>query len=228
MQITQRRFGTDLAFFLLSLVAGFGLNMRAADWPQWRGINREDICTETGLLKQWPQGGPRLVWKAKGLGSGFSTVSVVGDRLYTTGQSSDSSSVVAVKAADGALVWSAKLGKASSPGGYVGPRSEPAVAGDSVYALGQSGDLICVDSAAGTERWRKQYVKDFGGTEPQWGFSEAPLVDGDKIIITPGGRDGTRKYHRLFWKSEPPHAIAGAPSGQFPAFSHRARRPSAN
>ena len=76
------------------------------------------------------------------------------------------------------LVFKIKLGKASSPGGYVGPRSQPTVAGDVVYALGQSGDLVCVDAATGTERWRKEYVKDFGGTEPQWGFSEAPLVDG--------------------------------------------------
>src|SRR5207237_5848193 len=118
----------------------------AEDWTQWRGPNRDGICTETGLLKQWPPAGPRLVWKANGLGSGFATVSVVGERIFTTGQSSDSSSVIAINAANGQAVWSAKLGKASSPGGYVGPRSQPTVAGDVVYATGHSGALVGVDA----------------------------------------------------------------------------------
>src|SRR5438874_4243402 len=207
MQIFQRSSYACLLPFLVCVFASLGADTRAADWPQWRGPNRDDLCSETGLLKQWPAGGPRLAWKANGLGSGFATVSVVGDRIFTTGQTSDSSSVLAINAANGQLMWSAKLGKSSSPGGYIGPRSEPTVAGDSVYAVGQGGELVCVDAATGAERWRKEYIKDFGGTEPNWGFSDAPLVDGDKIIVTPGGRDGTlaaldRKSGAVLWRSK--------------------------
>jgi len=196
-----------LLVLALWIVAVHASESRGEDWPQWRGPGRDGICAETGLLKQWPSGGPRLVWKANGLGTGFATVSVVGDHIFTTGQSSESSSVVAINVGTGKLIWSAKLGRSSSPGGYSGPRSEPGVVDGSVYALGQSGELISVDIATGNEKWRKEYVKDFGGTEPQWGFSEAPLLDGDKIIITPGGRDGTlaaldRKTGAVLWRSK--------------------------
>src|SRR5262245_60496321 len=120
----------------------FGLPGWGNDWAQWRGPNRDGICGETGLLKDWPPGGPPLVWKASGLGEGYSTVSVVGDRLYTTGQKGSSTFVLSLNAADGKIVWSAKLGQAGAPGTpkYEGTRSTPAVDGDLVYAIGQYGE----------------------------------------------------------------------------------------
>jgi outer membrane protein assembly factor BamB len=113
----------------LLLVAGLG-SLAADDWPQWRGPNRDGISKETGLLKEWPASGPRLVWKAAGLGSGYSTVAVVGERIYTTGDRADANYLVALNLADGKILWSAKLGgKAGAPGwgGFAGPRATPTV-----------------------------------------------------------------------------------------------------
>ena len=162
------------------------------DWPQWRGPNRDGISTETGLLKSWPAGGPQLAWKATGLGRGYSSVSIVGNRIFTVGDADDSSAVVALDLAGGKILWSAKLGKTGGGDGYPGPRSTPTVDGDLVFALGQFGDLVCFESGSGKERWRKNLAIYFSGRMMSgWGYSESPLVDGDKMVCTPGGANGT-------------------------------------
>jgi outer membrane protein assembly factor BamB len=165
----------------------------ADDWPQFRGPNRDGLSKEAGLLKDWPTGGPPLAWKAKGLGKGYSTVSVADGRVYTIGDRNVSSFVVALKETDGTPAWSTKLGKTGSVGwgNFEGPRAAPTVAGKSLYAVGQNGELVCYDNGTGAEKWRKDFRKDFGGQLPEWGYSEAPLVDGDKVIVTPGGADGS-------------------------------------
>ncbi len=178
------------------------------DWPQFRGPNRDDVSTETGLLKDWPAGGPRLVWKATGLGAGHGGVAVAGNRIYTTGDKGDSSFVVALNAADGQQVWSSRLGKPGPVGSpeHDGPRGTPTVAGDLVFALGQWGELVCLETARGKEQWRKDFIKDFGGTCPNWGFAESPLADGDKVVVTPGGAQGAvvalnQKTGAVVWRS---------------------------
>lgn len=162
----------------------------AADWPGWRGPNRDDLCSETGLLKDWPKDGPPLVWKATGLGEGYSTVSISGEHIYTIGERGPSSFVVALKVADGSSVWNVKLGQSGAPGGYAGPRGAPTLDGDYLYALGHYGELACFETATGKEHWHKSLTKDFGGTAPGWGYAEAPLVDGNKVVVTPGGSQG--------------------------------------
>jgi len=159
------------------------------DWPQWRGPRRDNLSSDTGLLKQWPKDGPPLAWKAKGVGAGYSSVAVAGGRIYTMGDGEDSSYVHALDL-DGKMIWSTKVGR---PGGnYEGTRSTPTVAGDRVYALGQWGDLVCLDAASGKEQWRKNLEKDFGGRMMSgWGYAESVLVDGDKVVCTPGGDKGT-------------------------------------
>lgn len=160
------------------------------DWPAFRGANRDDISTETGLLKQWPEDGPKLAWTGKGLGSGYSTVSVVGNRLYTMGDKDGSSNIFALDAENGNIVWTAKVG---APGGnYDGTRCTPSISEGKVYGLGQFGDLICVDAAGGKEVWRHNIDKEFGGKMMSgWNFSESPLIDGKLLICTPGGQKGT-------------------------------------
>lgn len=180
--------------------------LSSADWPQWRGPNRDDHCTETGLLKDWPTGGPTLVWTATGLGKGFATVSVVGDRLFTAGEKGDSGFLMALNTADGKQVWATKFGKPADPGGFVGPRAAPTVDGELLFAIDQSGELVCLKATDGTEIWRKNLVKDFGGQQPNWGYTESPLVDGDKVIATPGGSKGAvvalnKKTGALVWQS---------------------------
>src|SRR5580765_563292 len=180
------------ALFAGSLLATLAAVAAPGDWAQWRGPNRDDISTETGLLKEWSSQGPPLVWKATGLGKGFSTVSVADGRIFTIGDQDNASFVVALNAADGKVAWSAKLGKPGAPGwgGFEGPRSTPAMSGDVVIGIGQWGEVGCFDAATGKEKWRKDFTKDYGGTRPEWGFAESPLADGDKIVFTPGGNAG--------------------------------------
>jgi outer membrane protein assembly factor BamB len=183
-----------LGLFALCLTAPFAVSVSAADadWPQWRGPNRDGISTEAGLLKRWPAGGPPLAWKIKGIGAGYSGVSVAGGRIYTMGDSTDTSFIFALNEADGKQVWAAKVGKIGGGEGYPGPRCTPAIDDGLVFALGQFGDLVCVDAATGEARWRKHLVSDFGGRMmSDWGYSESPLVDGDRLICTPGGPRGT-------------------------------------
>jgi outer membrane protein assembly factor BamB len=168
---------------LLALTAGAG------DWPQWRGPNRDDVSAEKGLLQSWPRGGPKLIWKGTGIGQGYSTVSVVGDKIFTMGDKGGASHVFALSKSNGKLLWSARVGK---PGGnYAGTRCTPTVDGQLLYAIGQFGDLVCFETDKGNERWRKNFKSDFKGNPGHWNFSESPLIDGDKLVCTPGGRDAS-------------------------------------
>jgi outer membrane protein assembly factor BamB len=181
----------------------------ANDWPQWRGPARDDVSTETGLLQDWPANGPKLIWKSEGLGDGYSTVAVAGKKVFTIGDKGNASFVSAVHETDGKAVWSAKLGKPGAPGwgGFAGPRATPTVAGDLLFAVGQWGELLCVESATGKERWRKDFARDFGGTRPEWGYAESPLVDDVNVVVTPGGPQGAiaainKKTGATVWQSK--------------------------
>jgi outer membrane protein assembly factor BamB len=197
---------TPCAVLLLSLTS---VALAApGDWPQFRGPNRDGASTETGLLQELPPGGPPLLWKATGLGIGYSTVSVVGNRLFTIGENTESSSVVALNTTDGKKIWSARLGKPGAPGqpAFEGPRSTPTVEGGLLAAVGQWGEMVCLEAATGKELWRKDYASDFGGKLPHWGYAESPLIDGDKVVITPGGPAGAvvalnKKTGALLWRS---------------------------
>ena len=195
--------GIVFAGLPLSVLAGSG------DWPQWRGPNRDGRSTETGLLQDWPEGGPPLVWKATGVGIGYATVSVVGERLFTMGDKDDANYVMALNRADGKPLWTAKVGKAGAPGwgGFAGPRCTPTVDGDRVYAVGQYGEAVCLDATIGEEVWRKDYAQDFGSELPEWGYAGMPLVDGDRVILVPGGKRGNlvalnKQTGEVIWQSK--------------------------
>jgi outer membrane protein assembly factor BamB len=200
---------TDHSRFTAKFVALFTLlaaAAEAADWPQWRGPNRDGISTETGLLKEWPTNGPPFLWLVHGIGSGFSSISIVGNHLFTMGDGQETSFVHALNLTTRKLQWSSKVGR---PGGdHPGTRCTPTVSGDLVFALGQWGDLVCLKTADGSEVWRKSMKKDFGGEMMSgWGYSESPLVDGDRLICTPGGAKGTlvaldKKTGERLWQSK--------------------------
>jgi outer membrane protein assembly factor BamB len=192
------------------LVASWSMSVRGepGDWPQWRGPNRDAVSTETGLLKRWPSGGPRLLWTATGLGVGYSTVSLQKDRLFTLGEEGDSNFVIALAREDGKLLWKTPLGRAGAPGwgGFAGPRAAPTVDGELLFAVGQYGEVVCLDTATGQQRWRKDYVGDFGGRLPEWGYAGMPLVDGPHVILMPGGSAGdlvalNKTSGELVWQS---------------------------
>ncbi len=165
----------------------------AGNWPQWQGPNRDGVSTETGLLKKWPEKGPPLAWTAKDLGLGFAGVSVQNGRVFTMGDQDKKQSVIAINERDGKQIWSTAIGTGkNNGGGYVGPRCTPAADGEHVYALTIDGDLACLDAATGDIVWSKNYKKDFDGKMMSgWGYAESPLVDGDRLICTPGGKEQT-------------------------------------
>ncbi len=129
-----------------------------ADWPQWRGPNRDAVAAESGLIAQWPETGPALLWKAGGLGTGFSSLALAGDRIYTLGDRESGQHLVAVNRADGKQVWATRLGGIWEDQ-FAGPRSTPTVDGDRVYALGTEGDLVASRPRrarrSGAATWRR-------------------------------------------------------------------------
>lgn len=168
---------------------GLTMSASAADWPQWRGPQRNEISQETGLLPSWPEGGPKQLWVFREAGLGYSGYAVVGDTLYTMGAREDQEFVIAVNIADGAELWATPIGATLHNGWGNGPRGTPAVVDGRVYALGGAGSLVCLQAADGAIVWRKE-LKDFGGKTPNWGYCESVLVDGDRVLCTPGGSNG--------------------------------------
>src|SRR5690242_9474556 len=137
------------------------------DWPQWRGPERNGISRETGLLKEWPKDGPKLLWQANDLGDGFSTPSVVGSRIYLmSNRGMENEFVEALSTQDGKVIWTTRVGKVGNPNQdppFPKARSTPTVDGDFIYALGSDGDLVCLEAKTGKVRWQKNLRKDFGG-----------------------------------------------------------------
>ena len=160
----------------------------ALDWPQWRGQNRDGMSRETGLLKTWPRTGPQVVWSAADLGAGFGSVSVRGDRVFVQGARNRQSIVFSLNRADGKVVWSRPLGSAGENDRGSGPRGTPTTDGDRLYALSENGDLACLRLQDGAVVWQRNILKDFRGSNPNWLISESPLVDGNLVVVSPGGR----------------------------------------
>jgi outer membrane protein assembly factor BamB len=200
-----------------TLVVGICLAVSAlavgADWPQWHGPDRTGVSKETGLLQSWPKQGPPLLWTYKDLGIGFSGPAIIGDRLYTMGARNEFTYVIAIDINKGSEVWSQKFGPIFTQDAYGdGPRSTPTIDGDYLYALDGTGELVCLETAKGKEIWRKNLIKNLGGeimlspTKQEWGYSESVLIDGDKLICTPGGEKGTlaaldKKTGAVLWRS---------------------------
>jgi len=187
----------------------------AADWPQWRGPNRDGISKETGLLREWPKEGPKLLWKQTDIGSGYSTPAVVGDRLFLlANEGLDNEFVAALAVQDGKRIWATRLGPVGNPKQqpeFPAARSTPTVDGDLVYALSSDGDLACVEKASGKQRWGKHLRTEFGGKPGIWAYAESPLVDGDTLVCTPGGSEATlvalnKLNGETIWKCALPEA----------------------
>jgi hypothetical protein len=182
----------------------------AGDWPQFHGPRRDALCAETGLATGWPAAGPKLLWKREDAGRGYSSVSIVAGRLFTMGDRRDGSResqfVIAIDLATHEEIWAARVG----PPNADGPRCTPTVDGPRLYAIGTDGDLVCLETATGKPVWRKNFVKDFGGQMmSMWKFSESPLVDGERLICTPGGKDAAivaldKRSGEVLWKAALP------------------------
>jgi outer membrane protein assembly factor BamB len=158
-----------------------------ADWNQFRGPKRDGHSPDTGLLKQWPSGGPPLAWKATGIGQGFSSVCVSGNRVFTTGESEGKCNLVALNAADGKILWKLPIGAPFTENqGGTGPRSTPATDGTLVVAIAPTGEIVCARVADGRMVWKKS-MTEFGASMSQFGFVESPFLDGGAVLVSPGG-----------------------------------------
>jgi outer membrane protein assembly factor BamB len=194
-------------FTMLFLLAFVALPLASADWPQWRGPHRDGISPETGLLDVWPEGGPRQIWKIQGLGEGYAALAIAHGRIFTQGERGDHQFVVALDAATGKKLWETAAGPAFPQDKGNGPRGTPTVDGDRVFALGGEGTLIALNAKTGSVLWSMNVVQKYGGRVPYWGISESPLVDGNNVIVTPGGAGAAivaldKKTGNLVWKSQ--------------------------
>lgn len=192
-----------IAFSLLISLALSSSNAqnKNGEWPQWRGPQSDAVCIETGLLPEWPKGGPPVVWDSKkvnkdpSVGTGVSSLAITKGRIYTMGdlvapESKGKKVFVSCLDADsGKLLWKTLIGPASVGGPGGGTRCTPTVDGDRVYALTTQGLLVCLKNADGSKVWEKDLVKEFGGRPPGFGgYSESPYIDGEKLVCTPGGK----------------------------------------
>ena len=189
------RFPMVAGFAALAATVAF-----AADWPQWRGPNRDGYSADKGLVAKWPAAGPKLLYtlsKPEDIGTGYGQPAVIGDKFYIVGADGSKQTakefLTCLSTKDGKRIWQKPLN--SSPGKYSdgwggGPRSTPTVQDGYVYVLGVTGDLVCFSADKGDEKWHKNLVKDFGGSIPTWGYSESVLIDGDTLLCTPGGKGG--------------------------------------
>ena len=202
-----------LCFSVVSVPSSASMAASTSDWPQWRGPRRDGISQERGLLKQWPTGGPKLLWQVNDIGDGFSTPVVVGSRIYLmSNRGMDNEFVQALSTQDGKVIWTTRVGNVGNPShdpAHAKARSTPTVDGNFIYALGSDGDLVCLEAGSGKIRWQKNIRKEFGGQPSPWAYAESPLVDGDAVVVTPGGAQATmvalnKKTGAVIWKSAIP------------------------
>lgn len=160
---------------------------KALDWTQFRGAKRNAQSMDTGLLKQWPAAGPAVAWKATGIGTGFSSACHSGKVVFTTGEEGNKSHLVAINFADGKIAWKLPMGPGfTEQQGGQGPRSTPATDGTVVVAVAPTGEIVCARVADGRTVWQKN-MKNFGANQPGFGFVESPFIDGNLVLLSPGG-----------------------------------------
>ena len=191
--------GVFLSFVLLPLAS--------AEWNQWLGPNRDGKSSETGLLAVWPESGPKQVWQVESLGAGYSSLAVNSGTLFTQGVKNGKQFLIALDAETGETVWETEHGKPYSNRRGGGPRGTPTVDDGRVYALGGDGNLICADAATGAKIWEKHLLKTYGARNINWGISESPLIDGNRIIVNAGGRGASivaldKATGKELWKTQ--------------------------
>lgn len=178
----------------------------AADWPQWRGPQGDGISRETGLLKQWPAGGPKKLWETA-LGSGYSAPSIVGGRIFVAYQKDGQQWATALEEKTGKELWKVQSGKEYKNASFDGPRVQPVVDGERVYCLDALGNLQCLQTKDGKEVWKKNILDEYQAKNVQWGVSAGPLVDGERLIVTPGESKGAsvvaldKKTGKELWRA---------------------------
>lgn len=202
-----RRSIAALAVFSLASMTS---PVQADDWLQWRGPNRDGVSKETGLAKQWPEAGPAVAWTVDSVGDSYSSLAVFDGRILTMGNVEGEGRIICLDEKTGEVVWSIKTPaetKGFTHGKGNGARGTPTIDEGRVFTIGGGGDVTCVNIDTGSVIWSKHLVSDFGGSVPGWGYSESALIDGNNVIITPGGNAGCivaldKKTGDVIWQSK--------------------------
>ena len=182
------------------------LAAQAAEWPQWRGLARDGKSAESGLLKQWPAAGPKVLWTATGLGEGYSSYSIAAGKLYTQGQQGKTEFVIALDANTGKKLWQTPAGNSYNESRGNGPRGTPTIDGQMLYSMSADGTLSVINKTDGKKQWELNVVDKFGAHVIHWGMSESPLIDGRQVIVQPGGRGASvvaldKTNGKIIWQS---------------------------
>ena len=180
----------SLTVLAASCVSAMAVEPLKEGWPQWGGVNRDHKSQETGLLQAWPEGGPKLIATFKNVGMGYSSLAVSEGKLYSQGMADGKNFAFCMDVGTGKEIWRQETGAANSEyntGWGGGPRSTPTVLTDRVVVLDDAGNCCTLDKSSGKLLWQTNLIKDHGGKMPKWGFSESPLVDGDRVVVCPGG-----------------------------------------
>ena len=220
----MKRFTWSL-LLVLFCASAFAESPKSFDWPQWQGPDRNATSKEQGLLKEWPENGPPLAWRIDGLGGGYGTPAIAAGRIIGISNRGDDEVVWALSEADGKTLWTTSLGSAyreGPPQGVEGAGCTPTIDGQRLYVLGLGGDLACLQAQDGKILWQRSLTKDFGGRVPMWRYNESPLIDGNKVICTPGGENATmvaldKLTGKTIWKCKvPDEANAGSGTSDGP------------
>ncbi len=199
--MTSRNF-----FLVLLLIPSIAT---AHEWPQWRGPNRDGHSPDKHLKLDWNQNPPKLLWMKDGMGDGYASLAIAGGMIYTTGNKDDAQKVIAMNI-DGETAWETKISNVPPKHGYPGSRCTPTVDGSHMYVVASDGSIACLDAKSGKIKWQKDFRKEWSGRMMSgWGYSESPLVDGDLVLCTPGGKDAmivalNKTTGEEVWKSAAP------------------------
>jgi outer membrane protein assembly factor BamB len=196
----------SVCMFVMSMTILLSSSSFAEDWLQWRGADRANRSSETGLFSTWDENGPPLQWMAEGLGSGYASVTIADGMIYTTGNFPDSQSAVAINARTGKVLWKQPITDSAPKHGYDGSRTTPTIDGNVLYMVSSDGKIVCLDRRNGKLIWSRDFKEWNGKMMSGWGYSESPLVDGERVICTPGGENAMvvaldRRTGKEIWAS---------------------------
>ena len=178
-------------------VAPTALVLGEGDWPEFRGPNRQGEVHGVQIATDWNEAPPKQLWRQK-IGPAWSSVLIIGERLFTQEQRGENEMVVCLDAATGKEIWGhADAARFSDGQAGAGPRATPTFSDGSIYSLGATGILNCLDAATGKAKWSRNIANDSGAPLPMWGFSSSPLVTSGVVVVYAGGPNekGLLGYH---------------------------------
>ncbi len=219
---------SGIAVSMLVVVIALAVATQGADCPRFRGPAGDGMFPETGLLKKWPEGGPKLAWTVKGLGQGYSSAAVANGVVYVTGMDDKNQGYLFAFGLDGSPKWKAVYGPELDKRGpaVAGTRATPTVDGDGVFLVTGLGKFITFDAAKGQVLKTVDLLERFGAKQAQFGFAESVLVDGQKVICTVGGTDASlvafdRNAGEVLWQTKGLSQAPGCCSARIINYSGR-------